>query len=227
VDFSPVSISLKTTLAATSLALVFGLAAARWSLKASPAWVRVLNAVIILPIALPPTVIGLGLLLLLGRHGWIGSPLWQVGLSVVFTWPATVITATVVAFPFVYMTARGAFLQIDAELYDAARVMGASETSMFYHITLPLAWPGILSGMLLGFGRALGEFGATLMLAGNIPGKTQTLPLAIYFAMEAGDQTAAILYACLSALICLGVVAVQTVGAATLVIKPVCAFSNY
>ena len=207
---APLWISLKTTLTATAFALVLGLAAARWRMGATRRWAGWVDTLLVLPLALPPTVIGWMLLLLLGRRGWIGAVLQRFDLSVVFSWPATVITAVVVAFPLVYLTAYGAFQQIDRELYDAAKVTGASELSMFWHITLPLAWPGILSGALLGFTRALGEFGATLMLAGNIPGKTQTLPLAIYFAMESGQERDAVLYSLVSALICFGVVAAQT-----------------
>lgn len=208
-DLAPLWISLQTTLAATAIALVLGLAAARWRLNAPPFIARWVDTMLVLPLALPPTVIGFLLLVLLGRHGWIGAPLAHLGIALVFSWPATVITAVVVAFPLVYLTAYGAFRQIDRELYDAAKVLGASETSMFLHITLPLARSGILSGVLLGFTRALGEFGATLMLAGNIPGKTQTLPLAIYFAMEAGNTREALLFAGLSGVICLAVVAMQ------------------
>ena len=208
-DLTPLWISLKTTVVATSLALVLGIVAARWRLKA-PAWLaRWIDVLLVLPLALPPTVIGFILLVTLGRHGWIGAPLAQLEISLVFSWPATVIAATVVAFPLIYLTAGGAFRQIDREIYDSAKVLGASETSIFLHITLPLAWPGILSGALLGFTRALGEFGATLMLAGNIPGKTQTMPLAIYFAMESGNTSDALLFACCSAVVCLLVVAMQ------------------
>ena len=157
-DLSPLWISLKTTIAATIVALVLGLAAARWRLKAPRLFARWIDTLLLLPLALPPTVIGFGLLVLLGHHGWIGAPLERLGISLVFSWPATVITAVVVAFPLIYLTAYGAFLQIDRELYDAAKVMGASEMNMFLHITLPQAWPGILSGVLLGFTRALGEF---------------------------------------------------------------------
>jgi len=112
---------------------------------------------------------------------------------VVFSWPATVITATVVAFPLMYMNARGAFEQVDISMENAARTLGASEWRVFWSVTLPLAWPGVAAGAVLAFARALGEFGATLMLAGYIPGKTATIPVAIYFAVQDGDMNQALI----------------------------------
>ncbi|HEY9652074.1 MAG TPA: molybdate ABC transporter permease subunit, partial [Coleofasciculaceae cyanobacterium] len=139
------------------------------------------------PLVLPPTVVGFLLLLLFGINGPIGKLLEPWGITIIFSWVATVIAATVVAFPLMYQTARGAFEQIDKNLLNAARTLGASEWRIFWTITLPLAWPGLLAGTILAFARALGEFGATLMLAGNIPGQTQTMPMAIFFAVEGGD----------------------------------------
>lgn len=138
------------------------------------------------PLVLPPTVVGFGLLLAIGRNGPVGQLLQYGGLRLVFTWYAAVFTAAVVAFPLFYRAAIGAFKQIDPALLDAARVEGTSEWAVFGHIALPLAFLGILAGTLLTLARALGEFGATLMLAGNVPGQTQTIPIAIYFAVEAG-----------------------------------------
>lgn len=131
---------------------------------------------------------GFLLLLLFSKNGPLGQLLLQLGVTVIFSWPATVIAATVVAFPLMYKTAQGAFEQIDANLLRAARTLGASEATVFWRVILPLAWRGIIAGTVLAFARALGEFGATLMLAGNIPGQTQTIPVAIYFAVEAGDM---------------------------------------
>jgi molybdate transport system permease protein len=142
---------------------------------------------------LPPTVVGLGLLLLFGKQGPIGQLLLMMGTTVVFSWPATVISAVVVTFPLMYMTARGAFEQVEPNIEDAARTLGVSEWRVFWTVTMPLAWPGIVSGIVLSFARALGEFGATLMLAGNIPGKTATIPVAIYFAVQAGDMNEALI----------------------------------
>jgi len=155
-------------------------------------WGRdLLEAAITLPLVLPPSVVGYGLLVLIGVHGPLGSFLNQFGLSLVFTWVAVVIAATVVAFPLMYQSARAAFTSVNPGLEKAARTLGAGELRIFFTVTLPLAWPGIMSGLVLAFARAIGEFGATLMVAGNIPGKTQTIPLAIYFAVESGDTATA------------------------------------
>ena len=153
-----------------------------------------IEGIFISPLVLPPTVVGFLLLLLFGRNGAIGQFLLQFDLTIIFTWQAAAITATVVSFPLIYKTALGAFEQIDANLLNAARTLGASERQVFWRIMLPLAWPGILAGTILAFARALGEFGATLMLAGNIPGQTQTIPMAIYFAVEAGDMKQAAIW---------------------------------
>lgn len=145
------------------------------------------DGIFLLPLVLPPTVVGLLLLLLFGRNGPLGKLLLTFGATVVFSWPATVIAATVVAFPLMYLTARAALEQVDPNCLQAARTLGASEWRVFREVALPLAWPGVLAGTILSFARALGEFGATLMLAGNIPGRTETIPIAIYFAVEANE----------------------------------------
>lgn len=185
-DFSPVIISLKTALTATMITFVLGIAAARLTLHLDGKKRSIVDGVFILPLVLPPTVVGFGLLLLFGRNGPIGQLLYQLGTTVVFSWSATVIAAAVVSFPLMYQTARGAFEQLDPNIIDAARTLGASEWRTFWRITVPMAWPGIAAGLVLSFARAMGEFGATLMLAGNIPGRTQTIPVAIYFAVESG-----------------------------------------
>jgi molybdate ABC transporter permease protein len=186
-DWSPLLISLATSLTATAVTLVAGLAAAAWRQNRAGAGAALVDGVFILPLVLPPTVVGFLLLLLFGRNGPLGKLLLQFGASVVFSWPATVIAATVVAFPLMYVTARAALEQVDPHLLQAARTLGASEARIFREVALPLAWPGVLAGTILSFARALGEFGATLMLAGNIPGKTETIPIAIYFAVEANE----------------------------------------
>jgi molybdate transport system permease protein len=140
---------------------------------------------------LPPSVVGYGLLVLIGRNGILGKYLNDMGMSLIFTWWAVVLAASVVAFPLMYQSCRGAFASVDNSYEKAARTLGANELYIFFRVTLPLAWPGILSGVVLTFARALGEFGATLMVAGNIPGQTQTIPLAIYFAVESGDKATA------------------------------------
>jgi molybdate transport system permease protein len=186
-DWSPLLISLATSLTATAVTLIAGLAAAAWRQNRAGAGAALVDGILILPLVLPPTVVGFLLLLLFGRNGPVGKLLLQFGASVVFSWPATVIAATVVAFPLMYVTARAALEQVDPHLLQAARTLGASETRIFREVALPLAWPGVLAGTTLSFARALGEFGATLMLAGNIPGKTETIPIAIYFAVEANE----------------------------------------
>ena len=147
-----------------------------------------------LPLVLPPTVVGFILLLLFGRNGPLGELLRRAGMTLVFSWPATVVAATVVAFPLMYLTARAALEQVDSSFLQAARTLGAPEWRVFREIALPLAWPGILAGTILSFARALGEFGATLMVAGNIPGKTETIPIAIYFAVEGGEISRALMW---------------------------------
>jgi len=151
-----------------------------------------LDTILTLPMVLPPTVMGYYLLVLLGKKGWIGHWLQQTwGVNLIFTWQGAVIAATVVALPLVIKPARAAFESVDAQLEDAARVLGLSEMAVFLRVTLPLAWRGILAGILLGFARSMGEFGATLMIAGSIPGKTQTLSVAVYEAVQAGQDDVA------------------------------------
>lgn len=186
VDLSPLWISLKTAGIATIATFFTGIAAAYWMLGYRGRWKSVIEGIFVAPLILPPTVVGFLLLLLFGRNGWLGQLLRQFDFSVVFTWYAAVITATVVAFPLMYKTALGAFEQVDRSLLQVAQTLGASRSRIFWRILLPLSIPGILAGTTLSFARALGEFGATLMLAGNIPGQTQTMPMAIYFAVEAG-----------------------------------------
>ena len=189
---APLWISLKTVLVTTAITFVLGIAAARWMSRYSGKLKPIIDGAFILPLVLPPTVVGFGLLLLLGKHGWIGHPLSLIGTTIVFSWPATVISAAVMAFPLMYMTARGAFEQVDKNIEDAARTLGASEWRVLYTVTLPMAWPGVVAGTILCFARSLGEFGATLMLAGNIPGKTTTIPVAIYFAIVDGNMKEAV-----------------------------------
>ncbi|MEG4586196.1 molybdate ABC transporter permease subunit [Microcoleus sp. MOSTC5] len=193
-DISPLWISLKSSAIATFLTFFLGIAAARWMLSTRIRGKALIEGIFISPLVLPPTVVGFLLLILFGRNGAIGQLLLQFDFTIIFTWQAAAITATVVSFPLMYKTALGAFEQIDANLLNAARTLGASEWQVFCRIMLPLAWPGILAGTILAFARALGEFGATLMLAGNIPGQTQTMPMAIYFAVEAGDMRQAAIW---------------------------------
>jgi len=190
-DWTPIWISLEAALAATAICLLVALPLARWSARQRASWAAWLDTLILLPIALPPTVVGLVLLVVFGRQSPIGAAMEQLGIFILFTWPAVVLAATVMAFPILYQSLRAAFMQIDPDLLDAARLLGFGETRILCQIMIPLAWPGIAAGVGLGFLRALGEFGATLMLAGNIPGRTQTVPLAIYSAVESGETTQA------------------------------------
>jgi molybdate transport system permease protein len=185
-DLSPLWISLRIATIATGVTFFLGIAVAQFMQGYRGRWRSLLDGLLLAPLVLPPTVLGFLLLLLLGKNGPLGKLLDGLGLNVVFTWYAAIITATVVAFPLMYKTVLGALTQIDSSLLQAARTLGASELQLFRQVTLPLALPGIVAGTTLAFARALGEFGATLMLAGNIPGKTQTIPMAIYFAVEAG-----------------------------------------
>jgi len=206
IDTSPLFISLATTCAATAATFFLGLIAARWMYRAQSSFRAWIDGILTLPLVLPPTVVGFFLLVLLGRRSLIGHALEQIGITIVFSWPATVIAATVVAFPLMYRTTLGAFEQVNPNLLDAARTLGASERVVFRRVLLPLAAPGVLAGTVLAFARALGEFGATLMLAGNIPGRTQTMPMAIFSAVEDGDMRAALLWVGLIVALSLGII---------------------
>ncbi|NET91294.1 MAG: molybdate ABC transporter permease subunit [Kamptonema sp. SIO1D9] len=188
IDLSPLWISLKTSLVATIFAFFLGISAARWMVNYQGKGKEIIDGIFTLPLVLPPTVIGFFLLLLLGRNSPVGKLLQQQGINIIFTWSAAVIAATVVAFPLMYKTVRGAFEQVDDDLINCARTLGVSEWKLFWLILLPLAGSGVVAGTILAFARALGEFGATLMVAGSIPGKTQTIPIAIFFAAEAGKM---------------------------------------
>ncbi|WP_417276159.1 molybdate ABC transporter permease subunit [Castellaniella sp.] len=187
----PLLLSLKVAGWATVVATMAGIAVAYGLSRWPSRWSDVVDALLTLPMVLPPTVIGYYLLVLLGRRGWLGGWLQSHGISLVFTWQGAVIAAALVAFPLVLKAARAAFLEVDARLEQAAAVLGLSPAAVFFRVSLPLAARGILAGVLLAFARALGEFGATLMIAGNIPGKTQTLSIAIYEAVQAGNDDAA------------------------------------
>ncbi|QDQ80827.1 molybdate ABC transporter permease subunit [Paraburkholderia megapolitana] len=187
----PLLLSLKVAGWATALNLVFGVVAgfglARWRSGARD----LVDSLLTLPLVMPPTVLGYYLLVLLGRRGVFGAWLDRLGIQLVFTWQGAVIASMVVAFPLVLKSARAAFEAVDPQLERAARTLGITEAGIFFRVTLPLAARGILAGTLLAFARALGEFGATLMIAGNLPGRTQTLSVAVYAAVQAGDDATA------------------------------------
>ena len=184
-DGSPFVLTLKIALLATAFSVVLGIGAA-WLVLRLRRGQGLVDGVLTLPMVLPPTVVGFGLLLLLGKNGPVGALLSRWELSVIFTPAAGVIASTVVAFPLMYRTVRGAMELLDPDLAAAERTLGMSEWRIFLHITLPGCTPGIAAGTVLAFARALGEFGATVMIAGNIPGKTQTMSVAIYSAVQAG-----------------------------------------
>lgn len=193
-DFSPLWISLKTAFLATIITSIIGIFISYKMANYKGRGRGLIDGVFTLPLILPPTVIGFFLLLICGKNGFVGKIFMNFNKNIIFSWSATVIAATVVAFPMMYRTCRSAFEQIDKNMISAARTLGLSETKIFFKIAIPLAWPGIIGGLVLSFARALGEFGATLMIAGNIPGKTQTMPVAIFFAVEGGDMNKAMLW---------------------------------
>ena len=185
-DLFPILLSLRVATLSTILAAIFGIGLA-WLLARKRFLGRTLvESVVVLPLILPPTVVGFYLLLLLGRTGPLGATLEALGLEIVFTWRAAVIAATLASFPLVVKAVQAAFEAVDPRIEAAARTLRPT-ASVFFTVTLPLAWRGILAGLILAFARSMGEFGITLMLAGSIPGRTQTLPLAIYDAVQAND----------------------------------------
>lgn len=180
VDLSPLFISLKTAVIATIIALIGGIACAKWAMKLGRLQKSILDGILNLPLVLPPTVAGFLLLLIFSLKRPFGAFLWeQYQLKVVLSWPGCVIAATVVAFPLMYRNARAAFEQVDVNYIYAGRTLGLTEWTIFRKIVMPVAGPGLASGTILTFARALGEYGATSMLAGNILGKTRTMAVAI------------------------------------------------
>lgn len=191
-DWSPLWISLKTGVAATIISFFLGLFAARRMMKHRHRIRSVLDGLLTLPLVLPPTVAGFFLLLLFSRRRPFGMFLdQQLDIRVVHTWLGCIIAATVIAFPLMYRNARAAFEQVDPELIYAARTLGMSETAIFWRVVIPTASPGIISGTILAFARAMGEYGATSMLAGNIPGKTGTVSQRIAMVIQDGDYKTA------------------------------------
>ena len=191
-DWSPLYISLKTGAVATVISFFLGLFAARKVIKAGPKIKAVADGLLTLPMVLPPTVAGFFLLLLFSRRRPLGMFLYdQFDIKVVQSWLGCIIAATVIAFPLMYRNARAAFEQIDVNLVYAGRTLGMSEAKIFWKVVIPTAGPGIISGTILTFARALGEYGATSMLAGNIPGKTGTISQKIAMVIQDGDYLTA------------------------------------
>ncbi len=206
--FICILLTLKIAAIATAVSSVLGLLlawrmtrggsnAGRGSLKS------VVDALCALPLVLPPTVVGYCLVLLVGRNGVIGQWLNKFDISLIFSWHGAVVAATVVIFPLTYRASRAALESVDHKLENAARTLGATEWEVFYKVSMPLAWRSIAAGISLAFARGMGEFGATLMIAGNLPGKTQTLALAIYAAFQAGNDAQAILLVLITSLLCI------------------------
>ena len=198
-ELMPLYLSLRLALTATLFGLLAGLPIA-WFL-ANTQWKgrEVLDSLISIPMVLPPTVLGYYLLLILGRNSWIGKLAERLGTPLVFTTRGAIIAATVVSIPFFIKTARSAIEVIPSNLLDAARVLGRTELNIFFSVVIPNAWKGIVAGLVLMFARALGDFGTTLMVSGGIPGETLTMPIAIYNAMLAGNQSTANLLALIMA----------------------------
>ena len=208
IDWSPLWISLHTAAATITIVFFIGVIIAWWVERLQSQSLKIFaDAVITLPMVLPPTVAGFFLLYIFGNNRFLGELIYQLtGIKIAFSWMATVLAAAVISLPLMYRSARGALSQVDKGMLEAARSLGMTEWRIFWRIHLPNALPGIIAGGLLAFARGLGEFGATAMIAGNIAGRTRTLPLAVYSAVAAGDWEAAGWYVTVIVGICLLVV---------------------
>ena len=208
IDLSPLWISLETAAATIAIVFVLGVVAAWWVERLPSEKAKILiDGIFTLPMVLPPTVAGFFLLVIFGNNRLVGRFFMDsFGVQIAFSWLATVLAAAVISFPLMYRSARGALMQVDKGIMEAGRSLGMTEWHIFWRLHLPNAFPGIIAGGLLAFARGLGEFGATAMLAGNIAGKTRTLPLAVYSAVAAGDFDSAGVYVLIIVTICLAVV---------------------
>jgi molybdate transport system permease protein len=186
-DLSPIILSLKTAAAATGITFFLGMYAA-WKIANMKCAKGIFDVLFTLPMVLPPTVTGFFLLILFGKNTVIGHWMAEHGQGIIFTWQGAVIAAVIVSFPLMYRTTRSAFEQLNGDLIAAGRTLGLSEIKIFWKIVFPNCFPGILGAAILSFSRAMGEFGATIMIAGNIPGRTQTAALAVYTAMQTGNR---------------------------------------
>lgn len=213
-DWSPLIISIKTGIVATILAFFIGLYAARKVMKAKSGIRHLVDGLLTMPMVLPPTVAGFFLLFIFSRRRAFGSFLYEtLDIKVVQTWLGCIIAAFVIAFPLMYRNAKAAFEQVDPNLVYAARTLGMSETRIFWKVVVPTAGPGLISGTILTFARAMGEYGATSMLAGNIPGKTGTISQRIALVMQDGDYLTAGIWAVIMILIALAFIIVMNVQA--------------
>lgn len=208
IDLSPIIISLRTATLSIIVTFFLGVAAAQlvYRLK-SKTMKTILDGLFTLPLVFPPTVAGFFLLYIFGMRRPIGKFFIEYfAVKVAFSWGATVLAAVVISFPLMYRAARGAFEQVDPDVLSAGRTIGMSEWKIFWKVQLPIAWPGVISGAVLAFARGLGEFGATAMIAGNIKGKTRTLPLAVYSAVASGNMKEAGEY--VAVLVCISFIVV-------------------
>lgn len=207
---TPLWLTLKVALLATLVAGAIGIALGWWMSQRRFAGKNVVDALLMLPMVLPPTVLGYYLIVLIGRNGVFGQYLdrW-FGINLIFTWQGAVIAASLVSLPLIYKAARAAFEDVDGRFLHAARTLGAGEFEIFVRIALPLALRGIAAGLMLAFARAMGEFGATLMIAGNLPGKTQTLSIAIYDAVQSGNDAQALWLTLVISVVCVVVLVIS------------------
>lgn len=207
----PLWLTLKVALLATLMAGVAGIALGWWMARRRFAGHALVDSFLMLPMVLPPTVLGYYLIVVVGRNGVLGRYLDQwFGINLMFTWQGAVMAASIVSLPLIYKAARAAFEDADPRMVLAARTLGASELEIFLRISLPLAGRGVVAGLMLAFARAMGEFGATLMIAGNLPGKTQTLSIAVYDAVQAGNDAQALWLTLLISVVCMLVLVVSS-----------------
>jgi molybdate transport system permease protein len=207
---APLLLSLQVAFIATLLTGVIGVALAAGIARWQSRWREWLDALFMLPLVLPPTVLGYYLIVLVGRNGAFGQWLEQTwGVVLIFSWQGAVLAASIVSLPLIYRTARAAFEEVNMSLENAGRSLGLSEWQVFWRISLPLAWRGIVAGLMLTFARAMGEFGATLMVAGNLPGKTQTLSVAVYDAVQAGNDAQAWGLTAIISVVCMAVLIIS------------------
>lgn len=208
IDLSPIIISLRTATLSIVVTFFLGVAAAQLVFRLKSKTMKtILDGLFTLPLVLPPTVAGFFLLYIFGMRRPIGKFFIEYfAVKVAFSWGATVLAAVVISFPLMYRAARGAFEQVDPDVLSAGRTIGMSEWKIFWKVQLPIAWPGVISGAVLAFARGLGEFGATAMIAGNIKGKTRTLPLAVYSAVASGNMKEAGKY--VAVLVCISFIVV-------------------
>lgn len=213
IDLSPIIISLRTATLSIIVTFFLGVAAAQLVFRLKSKTMKtILDGLFTLPLVLPPTVAGFFLLYIFGMRRPIGKFFIEYfAVKVAFSWGATVLAAVVISFPLMYRAARGAFEQVNPDVLSAGRTIGMSEWKIFWKVQLPIAWPGVVSGAVLAFARGLGEFGATAMIAGNIKGKTRTLPLAVYSEVAAGNMDAAYQYVLVIVVICFAIVAAMNI----------------